>query len=66
MAPTRAWLGAFKAALTPYDAGMYLNFAEQPFELTKAFPSETVNRLREIKQRYDQDDLFHSNHPVTG
>jgi FAD/FMN-containing dehydrogenase len=65
MAPTRAWLGAFKAALAPYDAGMYLNFAEQPFELTKAFPPETVNRLREVKQRYDPDDLFQSNHPVT-
>lgn len=46
--------------------GLYLNFAEQPFELTKAFPPETVNRLREVKQRYDPDDLFHSNHPVTG
>jgi FAD/FMN-containing dehydrogenase len=66
MAPTRAWLGAFKAALALYDAGMYLNFAEQPFELTKAFPPETVDRLREVKQRYDPDDLFQSNHPVTG
>jgi FAD/FMN-containing dehydrogenase len=66
MTPTRAWLGAFKAALEPYDAGMYLNFAEQPFELTKAFPPEVLDRLREVKQRYDPDDLFRSNHPVTG
>jgi hypothetical protein len=66
MAPTLAWLGAYKAALAPYDAGMYLNFAEQRFDLTKAFPQATVDRLREIKQRYDPEDLFQSNHPVNG
>jgi FAD/FMN-containing dehydrogenase len=66
MAPTRAWLGAFMAALQPYDAGIYLNFAEERFEMTKAFPPETVDRLRDVKQRYDPDDLFNSNHPVTG
>ena len=66
MAPTRAWLGAFKTALQPYDAGMYLNFAEERFEITRAFPPETVDRLRKVKQRYDPEDLFQSNHPVTG
>jgi FAD/FMN-containing dehydrogenase len=66
MAPTRGWLGAFKASLEPYDAGVYLNFAEERFDLTKAFPLATVDRLREVKQRYDPDDLFRSNHPVTG
>jgi FAD/FMN-containing dehydrogenase len=66
MAPTRSWLGAFKASLAPYDAGMYLNFAEDRLEMTKAFPPETVDRLRELKRRYDPDDLFKSNHPVTG
>jgi FAD/FMN-containing dehydrogenase len=66
MALTRAWLGDFKAALAPYDAGMYLNFAEERLEMTKAFPPETVDRLREVKRRYDPEDLFKSNHPVTG
>jgi hypothetical protein len=66
MAPTRAWLGAFKSSLEPYDSGRYLNFAEERLEMTQAFPRETVDRLREVKQRYDSHDLFRSNHPVTG
>jgi hypothetical protein len=66
MAPTRGWLAAFKSSLAPYDAGMYFNFAEDRLEMTKAFPPETVDRLREVKRRYDAEDLFKSNHPVTG
>jgi FAD/FMN-containing dehydrogenase len=66
MAPNRAWLGAFKAALEPYDAGRYFNFVEQTFDITKIFPPDVLVRLREVKQRYDPENLFHSNHPVTG
>jgi FAD/FMN-containing dehydrogenase len=65
MAPNRAWLGAFKAALEPYDAGRYFNFVEESFDITKIFPPEVLSRLREVKQRYDPDNLFQSNHPVT-
>jgi hypothetical protein len=66
MAPTRGWLAAFKGSLEQYDAGRYLNFSEEHFEMTQAFPAQTVDRLREVKQRYDPDDLIRSNHPVTG
>jgi FAD/FMN-containing dehydrogenase len=66
MTPTRAWLDAFRGSLEPYDAGTYLNFAGERFEMTKAFPQKTVDRLREVKRRYDPEDLFQSNHPVTG
>lgn len=66
MAPNRAWLGAFKASLEPYDAGRYFNFVEETFDITKIFPPEVLARLREIKQRYDPENVFHSNHPVTG
>ena len=66
MAPTRAWLGAFKAALEPYDAGRYFNFVEESFDITQIFPPDVLERLREVKQRYDPENLFHSNHPVTG
>ena len=65
MAPNRAWLGAFKAALEPYDAGRYFNFVEESFDITKIFPPDVLSRLREVKQRYDPNNLFQSNHPVT-
>jgi FAD/FMN-containing dehydrogenase len=65
MAPTRAWLGAFKASLEPYDAGRYFNFVEESFDITKIFPSDVLDRLRQVKQRYDPENIFHSNHPVT-
>lgn len=66
MAPNRAWLGAFKAALEPYDAGRYFNFVEESFDITKIFAPDVLERLREVKQHYDPGNLFHSNHPVTG
>jgi hypothetical protein len=66
MTPTRGWLAAFKASLEAYDAGRYLNFSEGRFEMTQAFPEQTVDRLRDVKQRYDEGNLFHANHPVTG
>jgi hypothetical protein len=65
MAPTRGWLGAFKASLEPYDAGRYFNFVEESFDITKIFPADVLDRLRQVKQRYDRENLFHSNHPVT-
>lgn len=66
MAPNRAWLGAYKAALEPYDAGSYFNFVEYSFDITQIFQPEILDRLREVKQRYDPENLFQSNHPVTG
>ncbi|HSS31800.1 MAG TPA: FAD-binding oxidoreductase [Solirubrobacterales bacterium] len=66
MAPTQQWLGAFKSAVEPYRAGNYLNFCDDPIDLETAFPAATVARLREVKKRYDPENLFHANHQVTG
>jgi hypothetical protein len=38
MEPTRAWLGAYKASLEPYDAGRYFNFVEESFDITQYSP----------------------------
>ncbi len=65
MAPTLEWLSAFRGAVEPYGAGNYLNFCDNPTDLETAFPAETVARLREVKQRYDPENLFHANHPIT-
>ena len=65
MAPTEGWLAAFAEALAPYDGGRYLNFCEAATDPTMAFPTETVARLREIKQRVDPGDLFRVPHPIT-
>jgi FAD/FMN-containing dehydrogenase len=66
MAPNRVWLGAYKAALEPYDAGRYFNYVEESFDITHIFAPDVLARLREVKQRYDPENLFQSNHPVTG
>jgi FAD binding domain/Berberine and berberine like len=65
MAPSRSWLAAFEAALEPYEAGNYLNFCDDPTDLETAFGTETVARLREVKDRRDPENLFHASHPVT-
>jgi len=65
LAPTQAWIAAFVEALAPYDSGRYLNFCDEPFEMSQAFPEETVKRLCQVKERIDPENLFQSNHPVT-
>jgi hypothetical protein len=64
IAPTQQWLAGFRDAVEPYRSGNYLNFCEDRTDLESAFPAETVARLREVKERYDPENLFHSNHPV--
>ena len=64
MPPTLEWLGAMRAAMSPWDAGRYLNFSDEEEDIAVAFPPETVERLRAAKQKYDPENLFHANHPV--
>jgi FAD/FMN-containing dehydrogenase len=64
LAPTKAALGAMEAAMSPWNAGRYLNFSDAPDDISVAFPPETVTRLRELKAKYDPENLFHANHPV--
>jgi FAD/FMN-containing dehydrogenase len=52
-------------AMAPWvTGGAYLNFAEQPGDTSAAFPPETFGRMRDVKRRFDPDNLFRSNHPV--
>ena len=69
--PTRrlsdeAWLDAFAESLRGADEDAYVNFLgdEGPERARAAYPGETWSRLREVKRRYDPDNVFRVNHNV--
>jgi FAD binding domain/Berberine and berberine like len=54
-----------REAMAPWSAGVYLNFSEtEGGAAPRAFGEATFARLRDVKARYDDGDLFRSNHPV--
>lgn len=61
-----AWTAAFRAELPIGDPATYVNFmgTEGPDAATTAYPASTFARLREVKRRYDPDNLFRSNHNI--
>jgi hypothetical protein len=52
--------------IAPHTRGLYLSFDtdERPERLHDAFPGETLVRLRELKARYDPDNVFNQNFPI--
>ena len=65
MAPTKSWLEAMTGAMRPWEAGCYPNFTDAVIDIADAFLPQTVERLRAAKRKYDPENLFHANHPVT-
>lgn len=57
----RAW-----TPLAAHMNGLYLSFdtAPSPNRVAEAFPPQVLERLRELKRRYDPDLLFRDNFPV--
>jgi hypothetical protein len=56
---------ALKDALSPWIApGAYLNFAEEPTDLSAAFDPATFQALQAVKATYDPRDTIHANHEV--
>jgi hypothetical protein len=54
--------GAFTECMSP---NAYLNFTDMPVgDTATMFTPEAHKRLGEIKQSYDPDDVFQSNHPI--
>jgi FAD/FMN-containing dehydrogenase len=52
--------------LRPRLDGLYLSFEtdRRPERMHDAFPTQTLIRLRELKARYDPDDVFNQNFPI--
>lgn len=61
-----AWTAAFRAELPIPDTATYLNFmgTEGADAVRGAYPARTLARLRNLKRRYDPDNLFRANHNI--
>ena len=49
--------------MASHFAGLYLTFEtdQSPERITEAWPAATLARLRELKKRYDPDNVFRDN-----
>jgi FAD/FMN-containing dehydrogenase len=61
-----AWVAGLAGSLSDGGSGAYVGFLGEEDEATvrAAYPGETWDRLRELKRRYDPDNLFRLNHNV--
>ena len=61
-----AWVAGLADSLGKDEAGGYVGFLGEEDEATvrAAYPGSTWNRLRELKRRYDPDNLFRLNHNI--
>jgi hypothetical protein len=60
-----ATLAQLRDVLAPWKAdGAYLNFAEEPTDVSTAFENDTFRTLQAVKARYDSRDTIHANHEV--
>ncbi|HEY3192833.1 MAG TPA: FAD-binding oxidoreductase [Solirubrobacterales bacterium] len=61
-----AWVAGLAESLGKDGAGGYVGFLGDEDEATirAAYPGPTWDRLREIKRRYDPDNLFRLNHNI--
>jgi FAD/FMN-containing dehydrogenase len=61
----KSHIGRVKAALEPWSgAGHYLNFAEEPVDVSLTHSRDTLARLRAVKARVDPHNLIHANHAI--
>jgi FAD/FMN-containing dehydrogenase len=60
-----AKLQQLRGVLAPLKAdGAYLNFAEEPTDVSTAFEDDTFRALQAVKATYDPHNTIHANHEV--
>ncbi|HEX6002827.1 MAG TPA: BBE domain-containing protein, partial [Burkholderiales bacterium] len=62
-----AWTRRFFAALDRFREGVYVNFLggdEDPDRVREAYGDAVYDRLVEVKNRYDPDNVFHHNQNI--
>ena len=58
-------LGRARESFASWETGAQLsNFCERSMTKQPFFTGEAYNRLREVKRRYDPNELFKPNHPI--
>ena len=65
-AAIETWTAALRADLPVDDAATYINFmgSEETDAVRGAYPPSAYARLRELKRRYDPDNVFRANHNI--
>ncbi|HEU5347396.1 MAG TPA: FAD-binding oxidoreductase, partial [Ktedonobacterales bacterium] len=65
--PHHAWTDRLYAAMRPFGTGAYVGFLMQDGQerINEVYPPATLERLRQIKRRYDPTNFFHHNLNVT-
>ena len=66
VAAIEAWTAAFRAELPADRPATYVNFMgdEGADAVRDAYPASSYARLRELKRRYDPDNVFRANHNI--
>ena len=61
-----AWVREISEAMTPYKSGgLYLNFETAADRVRAGFGDAKYDRLAEVKQKYDPDNVFRFNQNIT-
>jgi hypothetical protein len=62
----QAWVAEFAAAIAQGEGDAYVNFLadEGPERVRAAYPGATWDRLRQIKARYDETNMFRFNQNI--
>jgi FAD/FMN-containing dehydrogenase len=62
----RQWVRDFWSALTPWHEGVYVNFlgSEGADRVRQAYGGEKYAKLQALKDKYDPENVFHSNQNI--